>query len=106
MLNAISGAVTGLCPFVPARPAIVMAWAAVMNRAKRVKDAFRFHQTDDPNVVFIEERFVMDLTGGGRFENRVAMRVTFRDGPIADVVEYADRRALEPLLGRIAAAAG
>ncbi len=43
----------------------------------------------------------MDLAGGGRFENRVVMRVTFRDGLIAEMLEYGDRRAMEDLLRRL-----
>lgn len=52
-------------------------------------------------VVFIEERFVIGLIGGGQFENRVNMRVSFRDGLIAEMLEYADRRAIEELLRRL-----
>src|SRR5262249_12893018 len=43
----------------------------------------RFHQTDDPDVAFVEERMVAELVDGGRHENRLAIRVTFRDGRIA-----------------------
>ena len=48
----------------------------------------RFHQTDDPDVALVEERMVADLVGGGRYENLLAIRVTFRDGLIADMYEY------------------
>jgi ketosteroid isomerase-like protein len=48
----------------------------------------RFHQTDDPDVAFVEERMVADLVGGGTYENLLAIRVTFRDGLIADMYEY------------------
>ena len=48
----------------------------------------RFHQTDDPDVALVEERMVADLVGGGRYENFLAIRVTFRDGLIADMYEY------------------
>jgi hypothetical protein len=33
------------------------------------------------------------------------MRVTFRDGLIAEMLEYADRRAMEELIRRLAASA-
>jgi ketosteroid isomerase-like protein len=78
-------------------------FAGLIGAGERIESHdFRFHQTDDPDVVFIEERIVMDLTGGGRFENRLIMRVTFRDGLIAEMREYADRRALEGLLRGLA----
>ena len=48
----------------------------------------RLHQTDDPDVVFVEERMTADLHGGGRYENDLVIRVTFRDGLIHDMFEY------------------
>ena len=48
----------------------------------------RFHQTDDPDVAIVEERMVADLVGGGSYENVLVIRVTFRDGLIADMYEY------------------
>ena len=48
----------------------------------------RFHQSDDPDVAFVEERMVADLAAGGRYENLLVIRVTFRDGLIADMYEY------------------
>jgi ketosteroid isomerase-like protein len=48
----------------------------------------RFHQTDDPDVALVEERMVADLVGGGRYENLLVVRVTFRDGLISDMYEY------------------
>jgi ketosteroid isomerase-like protein len=95
--------VDGLPAIVEGRDAIAQMFAALVSLGERIESLdFRFHQTDDPAVVFIEERFLMHLTGGGRFENRVNMRVTFRDGRIAEMLEYADRRAVEDLLRRLA----
>ncbi|HET7822824.1 MAG TPA: nuclear transport factor 2 family protein [Ornithinibacter sp.] len=48
----------------------------------------RFHQTDDPDVVFVEEHMTADLHGGGHYENDLVIRVTFRDGLIDDMFEY------------------
>ncbi|HYC82202.1 MAG TPA: nuclear transport factor 2 family protein [Solirubrobacterales bacterium] len=61
----------------------------------------RFHQTDDPQVAFVEERMVAELVGGGRYENRLVIRVTFRDGLIAEMCEYYGQRAHEELLVRL-----
>ncbi len=48
----------------------------------------RFHQTEDPAVAFVEKKMVADLHGGGRYENTLALRVTFRDGLIREIFEY------------------
>ena len=42
-----------------------------------------------------------ELHGGGTYENRLIMRVTFRDGLIAEIVEYYGERAHEDLLRRL-----
>lgn len=70
----------------------------------RVEDV-RFHQTDDPQVAFVEERMVAELVDGGHYENRLAIRVTFRDGLIAAMHEYYGQRAHEELLRRLGFAA-
>lgn len=61
----------------------------------------RFYQTDDPEVAFVEERMVAELVGGGRYENKLAIRVTFRDGLLAQMFEYYGQRAHEELLRRL-----
>jgi ketosteroid isomerase-like protein len=61
----------------------------------------RFHQTDDPDVAFVEERMVAELRDGGRYENRLVIRATFRDGLIAEIFEYYGERAHADLLGRL-----
>ena len=66
----------------------------------------RFHQTDDPDVAFVEERMVAELADGGRYENRLAIRVTFRDGAIAEMFEYYGEAAHERLLRRLGLVAG
>jgi ketosteroid isomerase-like protein len=58
----------------------------------------RFHQTADPDIAFVEERMVADLVGGGRYENLLVIRVTFRDGLIAEMFEYYGERRHEELL--------
>jgi ketosteroid isomerase-like protein len=61
----------------------------------------RFHQTDDPDVAFVEERMVAELRDGSRYENRLAIRATFRDGLIAELFEYYGERAHTDMLGRL-----
>jgi ketosteroid isomerase-like protein len=43
----------------------------------------------------------MDLVDGGRYDNRVIMRVTFRDGLIAEMLEYYGAHQFENLLYRL-----
>jgi ketosteroid isomerase-like protein len=61
----------------------------------------RFHQTDNPDVAFVEERMVAELRDGGRYENRLVIRATFRDGLIAELFEYYGERAHADMLGRL-----
>lgn len=66
---------------------------------------FRFHQTDDPDVAVIEERMVAELVTGGSYENRLAIRATFRDGRIAEMLEYYGQFAHQELLRELGFAA-
>jgi ketosteroid isomerase-like protein len=65
----------------------------------------QFHQTENPDVAFVEERWDVDLAGGGHYENKMVIRVTFRDGLIASVLEYYGERAHEDLLRSLGVAA-
>jgi ketosteroid isomerase-like protein len=81
--------VDGIPPTVEGRDqfrALFGGFAAATTRIE-VHDV-RFHQTDDPDVVIVEERMVADLVGGGRYENLLVIRVRFRDGLISDMFEY------------------
>jgi ketosteroid isomerase-like protein len=90
---------------VEGRAAVTRMFAGLIAAAERIEvDDVRFHQTEDPDVAFIEEHMVIDLTDGGRYENRIVMRVTFRDGLIAEMLEYADPRPTEELLRRLGVA--
>ncbi|MCW3013784.1 MAG: hypothetical protein JWO02_876 [Solirubrobacterales bacterium] len=44
---------------------------------------------------------VAELAGDGRYENRLVMRVTFREGRIAEMLEYYGERAHEALIARV-----
>lgn len=63
------------------------------------------HQTDDPNIVIVEEHMVADLHDGSRYENDLIIRVTFRGGLIHDMFEYYGQVAHQQLavcLGMVA----
>ncbi|MCX5045857.1 nuclear transport factor 2 family protein [Aldersonia sp. NBC_00410] len=57
-----------------------------------------FHQTADPDVAIIEEKMIGKLADGYTYENRLAIRVTFRDGKIAHMREYYGQFAHADLL--------
>jgi ketosteroid isomerase-like protein len=63
-------------------------------------DNVRFHATADPDVAFVEEHMTAELRDGGRYENDLCLRVTFRDGRIASIFEYYGERAHEQLVHR------
>jgi ketosteroid isomerase-like protein len=95
----------GMPPVVEGRAALGAVFAGFGAAAERIEvHDVRFHQTDDPDVAFVEERMVADLVGGGRYENRMIMRVTFRDGQIAEMLEYYGQHAHEDLIRRLTAA--
>jgi ketosteroid isomerase-like protein len=60
-----------------------------------------FHQTDDPDVAIIEHRMVAELVTGDSYENRYIIRVTFRDGRIAGMLEYYGQFAHQELLRKL-----
>ncbi len=62
-----------------------------------------FHQTDDPDVAFVQERMVIDVADGSGYENLLAMRVTFRGGLLHEIFEYYGENAYADLIRRIAA---
>ncbi|GAA3521537.1 hypothetical protein GCM10022234_16800 [Aeromicrobium panaciterrae] len=64
-----------------------------------------FHQTDNPDVVIVEEHMVADLHDGSRYENDLIIRVTFRDGLIHDMLEYYGQVAHQQLAARLMGAA-
>jgi ketosteroid isomerase-like protein len=64
-----------------------------------------FHQTDDPDVAIIEQRMVAELATGDSYQNRYIIRVTFRDGRIAGMLEYYGQLAHQELLRKLGFAA-
>lgn len=91
--------VEGFPPVVEGRAALGELFAGFAAVAERIGvHDVRFHQTDDPNVAFVEECMTADLVNGGSYENSLVIRVTFRDGLIAEMYEYYGQRAHEDLL--------
>jgi ketosteroid isomerase-like protein len=94
--------VAGQPPIVAGREALHATFSALVAGAERIDvHDVRFHQTDDPDVAIIEERMVADLVGGGRYENRLIIRVTFRDAKIAEMYEYYGQLAHQDLLRKL-----
>lgn len=94
--------VEGFPPVVEGRAALGELFAGFTAAAERIQvDDVRFHQTDDPNVAFVEEQMTANLVDGGSYENSLVIRVTFRDGLIAEMHEYYGQRAHEDLLRRL-----
>jgi ketosteroid isomerase-like protein len=98
--------IDGFPVLVEGRAALRNLFAEFTAAAERIAvHDVRFHQTDDPDVAFVEERMTAELVGGGRYENDLVIRVTFRDGLIAEMYEYYGERAHEDMLRRLALAA-
>ncbi len=51
--------------------------------------------------MIVEERMVAELADGDRYENRLVIRVTFRDGRIAHMLEYYGQFAHRDLLRKL-----
>ena len=64
-------------------------------------DNVRFHATADPDVAFVEEHMTAELHDGYRYENDLCLRVVFRDGRIASILEYYGQTAHEDLARRL-----
>jgi ketosteroid isomerase-like protein len=95
--------VPGLPAAVEGREALREMFAGLVALAERIEvHGQRFHQTGDPGVAFVEERMTIDLADGYRYDNRIVMRLTFRDGLIAEMVEYADPGETRALLEKLA----
>jgi ketosteroid isomerase-like protein len=98
-----------IAPFPPAvtgHRELAMLFSAFGAHASEIRvDGVRFHQTVDPDVAFVEEHMTAELRDGGTYENDLCLRVTFRDGRIAEIFEYYGERAHAALIERVVAAA-
>ena len=94
---------------VPGVPAVIAgradlhaAFTGLVSGARSIAvDDVRFTQTEDPDVCFVEERMHAVLADGGTYDNRLCIRVTFRDGLIAEMLEYYGQFAHAELLRRL-----
>ncbi|MGP3919548.1 nuclear transport factor 2 family protein [Nonomuraea sp. 10N515B] len=94
--------VAGLPAVISGREALHAAFTGLVAGARSiaVHDVL-FHQTDDPDVAIVEERMVAELADGYTYENRLIMRVTFREGRIAEMLEYYGQLAHQDLLRKL-----
>ncbi len=94
--------VPGLPAVITGRDALRAAFGALVASATsiRVHDVV-FHQTDDPDVAFVEERMVGEISDGWRYENRLAIRVRFAGDQIAYMLEYYGQFAHAELLSHL-----
>ncbi|MFI7699227.1 nuclear transport factor 2 family protein [Nonomuraea sp. NPDC049480] len=97
--------VAGLPAVITGREALHAAFSGMTAGARSIAvHDVRFHQTDDPDVAIVEERMVAELTAGGTYENRLIIRVTFREGRIAGMLEYYGQFAHQDLLRKLGSA--
>ena len=94
--------IEGMPSTLEGQAALAEVFAGFCAAAERIEvNNVRFHQTDDPDVAFVEEHMQIDLVDGGRYENDLIIRVTFRDGLIAEMFEYYGEHAHEQFLRRL-----
>jgi ketosteroid isomerase-like protein len=83
------GAAPGAPSVVRGRPSLLATWqglgAAVRHAAYH---QLAFHQTVDPDVVFVERRTDLTLRSGQVVSMSALDRVRFRDGRIAELTEH------------------
>ena len=98
--------VDGFPAVVEGRDQFRMLFGSFTAAASRIEvDDVRIHQTDDPDVVIVEEHMSADLYDGSSYENDLIIRVTFQDGLIHDMYEYFGQVAHQQLADRVLAAA-
>ncbi len=103
---AVAYPVRGLPPVIEGRDQFRAMFGGMAAAAERVEVTnVRLHQTDDPDVVFVEEHMTIDLHGGGTYVNDLVIRVTFRDGLIDEMFEYYGQAAHQSLAETLLAAA-
>lgn len=101
---AVAYPVEGIPAVVEGQEAFAQLFGGFAAAAERISvHDVRFHQTDDPDVAFVEERMVADLHGGGRYENTLAIRATFRDGLLREIYEYYGQVAHQALAAGLGA---
>ena len=95
---AVAYPVDGFPSVVEGRDQFRMLFGGFAAAAARIEVTdVRLHQTDDPDVVFVEEHLDADLHDGSRYQNDLVIRVTFRDGLMHDMFEYYGQAAHQQL---------
>lgn len=103
---AVAYPVEGFPSVVEGRDQFRMLFGGFAAAAQRIDVTdVHIHQTDDPDVVIVEEHMTADLHDGSRYENDLVIRVTFRDGLLHDMFEYYGQVAHQQLADRLLAAA-
>jgi ketosteroid isomerase-like protein len=99
---AVAYPVDGFPAVVEGREQFEMLFGGFAAAAERIEVTdVRLHQTDDPDVMFVEEHMTADLHDGSRYENDLVVRVTFRGGLIHDMFEYYGQAAHQSLADRL-----
>lgn len=94
-------------PVVTGHGELRMLFSAFGAHASEIRvDGVRFHETADPDVAFVEEHMTAELHDGSTYANDLCLRVTFRDGRIAEIFEYYGERAHAALIERVVAGVG
>jgi ketosteroid isomerase-like protein len=95
---AVAYPIAGLPPAVHGHDQLRELFSGFATLAEWIRvDDVRFHATADPDVAFVEEHMTAGLRDGRTYENDLCLRVTFRDGLIAEIFEYYGERAHEAL---------
>jgi ketosteroid isomerase-like protein len=96
--------VPGLPAVISGRDDLHAAFTGLVAGARSITvEDVRFSPTVDPDVCFVEERMHAVLADGGTYDNRMCIRVTFRDGLIAEMLEYYGQFAHAELMRRLGA---
>jgi ketosteroid isomerase-like protein len=99
---AVAYPVAGLPAVVEGHAALRGLFSGFSSFATSIRvDDVRFHATADPDVAFVEEHMTAVLHDGSLYENDLCLRVTFRDGRLAEIFEYYGQSAHEDLARRI-----
>ena len=98
--------VDGFPAIIEGRDNFRMLFGRITAAAERIEVTdVRLHQSDDPDVVIVEEHMTAVLHDGSRYENDLVIRVTFQDGLIHDMFEYYGQVAHQKLADTVLAGA-
>jgi ketosteroid isomerase-like protein len=94
--------IEGMPPALEGRDAIAALFASELESAESIEQRnVLFHQTTDPNVVFVEFSWHAVLKNGSTYDNDYVARVTIKDGRFSAIYEYYGEKAHADLIGRL-----